>query len=103
MFARWINVALGSWLAAAGWVLSGAASPARLADAADGIALAAVTLLARPRSRAGFSAIVLGIWIMCAPAALAYPSPLAALNAIAVGFAAIAVSLHPGARPAPPA
>jgi hypothetical protein len=95
MLARWLNVALGTWLAAAGFVLSGAASPARVADAADGIALAAVSLLARPGSPAGFSAIVLCIWIMCAPAALGYPSPLAAMNAIAVAFAAIAVALHP--------
>ncbi len=95
---RWIHLLLGAWLAGAAFLLSGAASAARVGDLADGLALALVALLAEPGSPAGFSAVVLGIWIMCAPAALAYESPLATLNAIAVGFAAIAVAVQPRLR-----
>jgi hypothetical protein len=96
--ARWIQLGLGAWLAAAAFLLSGSASAARVVDLADGLGLVLVALLAAPGSAAGFSAVVLGIWIMCAPAALAYESPLATMNAIAVGFAAIAVAVEPRLR-----
>ena len=92
MLARWLTVSLGAWLASSAYVLSGGDSPARVADLADGIALALVGLLAAPGSPAS---VALGLWIMAAPAALQYPATLAALNAIAVGFAAAALALHP--------
>ena len=98
--ARWLNVALGAWLAGSALLLGAPGSPAFVADAADGVALALVSLLAPPGTAAGFAAIVLGSWIMAAPSVLAYPSAAAAVNDVVTGILAFAVALHPnlGAR-----
>jgi hypothetical protein len=93
---RWLNVVLGLWLAAAAFLLAPPGAPARTADLADGAALILVSLLAPPGTPAGFSAIVLGMWIMWAPVFVGYAGRASVLDDIAVGFAAVALALHPG-------
>jgi hypothetical protein len=102
---RWVNVLLGLWLCAAGPLLAGPDSPARLADPAAGVALVLISLLAPPGTPAGFAAIVLGSWALVAPTVLGYRDAASVANAVLVGTAVIALTLHPrlGARgPRPP-
>lgn len=95
MRVRWVNVLLGLWLCAAGLLLAGPGSPARVADPATGVALVLVSLLAPPGTPAGFAAIVLGSWALAAPTVLAYRDAASVANAVVVGSAVIALTLHP--------
>ncbi len=97
--ARWLNVLVGLWLVAAAHLLASEASPARIADLADGLALVAVSLLAPPGTAAGVASIVLGAWIMAAPSVLAYPAPASAMSDVLAGVLAIGFTLHPDVGP----
>jgi hypothetical protein len=95
---RWVNVGIGLGLLAAAFLLAGPGSIPRTADGAAGVALVAVSLLARPGTSAGFSAIVLGAWLMIAPAALRYPREVNAIVDVVSGFVVVAATVQHGAR-----
>lgn len=91
-----MNVTLALWLAGSALALA-PSGPARAADLAAACALAALAALARPGSPAGFAVVVLGCWLVAAPAALHAPSLGPAATDVAVGALAIAAALHPAA------
>jgi hypothetical protein len=95
----WINLALGLWLVAAGFVLGHATGNAVVEDVITGLLVALAALWAarayRPYvSRAASSTVALtGAWIVAAPFALGYGRPsISVANDVVVGLVICALA-----------
>ena len=95
----WINLALGLWLATAGFVLSHATGNAVVEDVITGLLVALGALWAARAYRPGISraaswlVALTGLWIVIAPFALGYSRPtLPVANDVVVGLAICALA-----------
>jgi hypothetical protein len=95
----WINVALGVWLAAAGFALAHATGNAVVEDVITGLVVALGALWAARAYRpfvslaASWTVGLTGLWIVVAPFALGYGRPsLSVANDIAIGLVICALA-----------
>jgi hypothetical protein len=100
MWTHWLNLFLGVWLFIAPMVLGYADIAARINDAAVGLLVAIVAMLASSVPALRFIHVALGGWLLLAPLLLGYgDSALPTANDITLGALLICLALVPAQRP----